>query len=74
MTPCNSKFGTAVGVFDVQGTFNAMLWSEGRFYTVNFPGMPYNEMHSINDRGDMTGAFCVTPDGQLLRGYLAFLK
>ncbi len=67
-------FGEATGVTYTQGSFNGILWVDGTFFTVNFPGMPYNELHSVSDRGDLTGAYASDPDGQVLHGYLAFPK
>jgi len=65
---------TAVGTCFNGYSLDAILWSDGKFYTVNVAGMPYNELHSINDRGDVTGAYDTDPSGQQLFGFVAFLK
>jgi hypothetical protein len=67
-------FNVAVGVYFDGKAFNAMLWQDGKFFTVNFPNTPYNELHSINDRGDVSGAYDTDPSGQVLHGFVAFLK
>jgi hypothetical protein len=79
-------FGTqANGINDqnvVVGTFtdssatpqlHALVWVDGRSYTLDYPGMTFNnEAHSINNRGDITGAYA-TIDGTI-HGFVAHPK
>jgi uncharacterized membrane protein len=62
----------AVGTYFDGQTLQALLWQAGQFYTVNFPGQTYNELHGINDHGDITGAFSPIGNGAVLFGYVAF--
>jgi probable HAF family extracellular repeat protein len=64
-----------VGVFtDPTGVFHGMLWMGGQAFTVDVPGVPYTECHSINSRGDITGAYLLDPNGFSYRGFVAYLK
>jgi hypothetical protein len=64
-----------VGVYsDPQGRGHALLWAQGRAFTVDYPGQPFNEAHSINNRGDITGAYINDPHGYPVHGFLAVRK
>ena len=65
-------FGTAVGTYFDGATLHALMWVGGKFFIADVPGTPYNELHAINDRGDITGAYGTDPSGQVLRGFVAF--
>ena len=69
-----NSLGMGVGVYLDKTAYQGMIWIAGRFFTVNFPGMPYSELHCINDRGDVTGAYATDAEGVNLFGYVAFLK
>jgi hypothetical protein len=70
-----------VGVYsDVAGNLHGLYWVAGQSFTIDFPKMPYSEVHVINNRGDVTGAYLVDPTvfnpayGYPYRGFVAFLK
>ena len=69
-----NSLNVAVGIYGDKAGYNGFIWVDGRFFTLNFPGMPYSELHSINDRGDVTGAFATDAEGENLFGYVAFSK
>jgi hypothetical protein len=63
-----------VGTYtDAAGSLHGLYWAGGMSFRLDYPGMPFSEVHEINDRGDVTGAFA---DGQteILYGFVAFKK
>ena len=68
-------FLDVVGVFsDPQGMFHGFLWAGGQPFLLDFPGAPYSEAHSINNHGDVTGAYIVDLSGFNYRGFVAYRK
>ena len=63
-----------VGVFGSPIGLQGLVWIAGHYSTLGFPAKPYNELHSINDRGDITGAYANNPDGSDGHGFVAFPK
>ena len=64
-----------MGVYtDPVGTFHGMLWAGGQAFSIDYPGVPYTELHSINATGDVTGAYIVDPSGENYRGFVAYRK
>ena len=51
-----------------------MMWMDGRFVALNYPNAGLTELHSINNRGDITGAYSPTPAGQEIHGFIAIPK
>ncbi len=53
-----NDFGLVVGIFsDPAGNGHAMLWFRGQAYTVDYPKALFSEAHTINDLGQITGAY-----------------
>ena len=63
-----------VGVYGAGPTLAGMVWTNGRFATLNYPKAGFTELHSINNRGEITGAYSPTPGGQEIHGFLAIPK
>ena len=64
-----NSFRIAVGLFSSPvGVPHGPVRMFGNDFTLDHPGVPFTELHSINNRGDITGAFIVDPVTQLLRG------
>ena len=70
-----------VGVFsDPLGIFHGLYWVRHQSFTLDYPNEPFTECHSINAKGDITGAYLSRPDlydpkfGFAYRGFVAFLK
>ena len=67
--------GMAVGLFSsATGVPHTLVWVSGKVFTLDFPGEPFSELHSINNRGDITGAYVFDPATFFLHGFLAFRK
>jgi hypothetical protein len=76
----NGPFGTQVNAVNAQGvvagpwfdgtTFHGFLWQAGTFTTVDYPGASYTEIDSINDSGDLVGAWRDV-DLMIDHGYIA---
>ena len=64
----------AVGIFSSLTGGHGLLWVSGNYFTVDYAGKPFSELHSINDRGDLTGAYSDDPLGRVLHGFVAFPK
>jgi len=70
-----NDFRQVVGSFLNGLTLEAMVWIGGNYYTLNYPGQPnYNELHSINNLGVITGAYATDPAGHNVHGFLAIPK
>jgi hypothetical protein len=68
-------FLEVVGVYtDRMGTFHGMLWAGGEAFSIDYPGAPYSEVHSINAGGNVTGAYIVDLTGENYRGFVAYRK
>jgi len=67
--------GEVVGTFtDTAGVLHGLFWANGQAFTLDYPGQLYSEVHVINNRGDVTGAYYdLTNNGNLV-GYVAFKK
>ena len=67
--------GMAVGLFvGAMHDPHALVYAQGKFFTLDFPGQPFSELHSINNRGDISGAYAFDPVTGFLHGFLAFAK
>ena len=68
-----SNFNAVVGVFsDATGYFHGLLWTNGTAYELDYPSAVYNEAHTINDLGVITGSYSTDPTGTLIHGYVAY--
>ena len=64
-----------VGVYtDPQGQFHGLFWAGRQSFKLDYPGVFYSENHSINLRGDITGAYIVDFTGENYRGFVAYRK
>ena len=64
-----------VGTFTIpSGALAGLVWFRGDYFTLNYPAMPFTELHSINNRGEITGAYATDPFGQFEHGFLAIPK
>ena len=67
--------GVAVGLFSsAPNVYHTLVWVSGKVFTLDFPGEPFSELHSINNRGDISGAYLSDPTTFFLHGFLAFRK
>ena len=66
--------GMAVGLFSSATGFHTLFWVSGKVFTLDFPGEPFSELHSINNRGDITGGYLSDPNSFFLHGFIAFRK
>jgi uncharacterized membrane protein len=66
---------TIVGVFSSpDGNGHGLVWRAGTFYTLDFPGALFSELHCINIDGVITGAYSTDPKGELIHGFVAYPK
>ena len=65
---------TVVGVYGAATNLAGMVWMDGRYFTLNYPNKPFTELHSINNRGEITGAYSPLPDASEIHGFIAILK
>jgi len=66
--------GEVAGTFtDPAGNLHGLIWANGQAFTLDYPGQPESEVHGINVRGDVTGAYYDLTNGNLI-GYVAFKK
>ena len=63
-TPSTTGFGSLAG----------LVWFRGDYSTLNYPDMPFTELHSINNHGAITGAYATDPFGQHIHGFVAIPK
>ena len=64
-----------VGTFtNPAGSLAGLVWFRGDYFTLNYPGMPFTELHSINSRGQITWAYATDPAGQFVHGFVASPK
>ena len=64
-----------VGTFtNPTGALAGLVWDRGDYFTLNYPGSPFTELHSINARGSITGAYATDPFGQDVHGFIALPK
>ena len=73
----NSKM--VVGTFSVStgpltGALAGLVWFRGDYFTLNYPNVPFTELHSINNRGEISGAFITDPIAQTAHGFVAIPK
>lgn len=62
-----------VGVFSNNTSpLNGLIWINGTFFTLNWPGALGSEVHSINGRGDITGGYY--PNEKSAHGFVGFRK
>lgn len=70
-----NDFGEVVGLFsDPAGNAHGLFWIDGISFAIDYPGQPYTECHSINNRGDITGAYLADPSGYNYVGFVAYPK
>ena len=64
-----------VGTFTTPaGSLAGLVWFRGEYFTLNYPKMPFTELHSINNRGEITGAFAADPINGPVHGFVAIPK
>ncbi len=64
-----------VGVFtDTAGTYHGFVWQHGKFFTFDIAGMPFSELHVVNNNGDVTGGYTTDKAGNHGHGFVGYLK
>ena len=64
-----------VGTFTVpSGTLAGLVWYKGDYFTLNYPAAPLTELHSINNRGEITGAYVTDLSTGIALGFIAIPK
>ena len=67
----NSK--KVVGTFTTPMRLLAgLVWYRGDYFTLNYPASLFTELHSINNRGEITGAYATDPFS--IHGFVAIPK
>jgi hypothetical protein len=70
-----NDFKVVAGIFsDQKGFGHALLWFQGLSFTVDYPGALFSEGHTINNRGDLTGAYVTDPRAGVVHGFVAYPK
>ena len=65
-----------VGTFTTpMGSLSGLVWFRGNYFTLNYPAQPFTELHSINNHGEITGAYSTDPSGNsVIHGFVATPK
>lgn len=72
-----NDLGLVVGIYsDPSCKAHGLVWGYGLYFQLDYPNQPYSELHSISNRGDITGAYSTSasPGPFTIHGFVAYPK